>query len=145
MKNVVKKALYGVSFGVLVGVIFLVLISALFGDGAFYTCSVGVVNVCGSELLATVVQFLLFALVGISFSLSSCVWKKENYPIWKKTVLCYILNLPVTMILAWFNTMDHYHMGVFLFHCLIYTVLFFNIWLFQYLFYKNKNKYMLDN
>ncbi len=144
MKRLVKKALYGVPLGISAGVFCLVIISAFIGGGKFYTCSTEVASVCGSEWLATVFQFLIFALVGMSFSLTSGIWKKQRWGIFWRTFAYYAVNLPAMVFLSWFNTMNGDDMVAFFVYLSIYTVLFFNIWLFQYLFNKNKQKYLLD-
>ncbi len=144
MNKILKRSLWGILVGVLIGFLLMGFVSLLVGEGVFYVVSPGVVDKCGSELIASLLQFLLFAICGMSFMGSAGILRKEAWGSFKKTALYYVINFPSVMILGAFQMTNPYRFDVFLVHVLIYTILFFNVWLFKHLYRKNLKKYSDD-
>ncbi len=124
-KKVLMRSLLGAPQGVAVSFVITIVISLIIGDGNYYPVVPELVESCGSELKAVILQTLFSFLYGAVWGGASAIWDNERWSILRQTVthlvVCSVSSLPIAYALHW---MDHSFSGV-----IAYFGLFFGIYL----------------
>lgn len=130
MKKTLVSLLRGASVGLAIGFTFTVLISTYFNE--FAPANITLVNQVG-PLKAAQMTYGYSAFIGIMFSLTNGIWKKEDWSLLKQTSVFFIINIAFVMYagyqLYWF---PHNTISILIFIG-EFVVVFAVIWLVMYL------------
>lgn len=131
-KNFVIKCLIGASLGLTISTVIAIVISIAVGDGGFYAVVPELIDDCGTEINAVILQTVCSMLYGAAWAGAATIWRKEEWSLLRQTVthlaICSAATFPVAWLMRW---MEHSvlgalsYFGIFLF---IYIV----IWISQY-------------
>lgn len=139
-KEVIKRSLLGAPIGVAISFVITVFISLAIGDGKFYPVVPELINDCGSEMNAVLLQTVLSLLYGAAFGGASVVWNIENWSILKQTlvhlIVCSVATFPIAFFCRWMN----HTLGGILSYILIFFAVYLGIWLSLYFLYKKRIK-----
>lgn len=131
-KKILLRAMLGFPLAIFMSYTISLIISLVMGDGKFYTVAPEMIAPAGSELNATLLQYLLSGLLGAGFAAGSLIWEVESWSITKRTVLHLILSAVVMFPIAyWSYWMPHTPLGVLL-YILIFVGIYAGIWAGQY-------------
>ena len=135
MKKIVSRVLYSFPIGISCSVGISLFLSLLFGEGKYYPFAASLVFFTGSEVKAMLLQTMLSGILGSVFGGMSFIWEIERWSILKQTAV-YFLSVSITMmgisyLLYW---MEHSLNG-FLLYFLIFVMVFFVVWLFNFAIY----------
>lgn len=142
MKKAILRALLGFPLGVFVGLVISVVISLIMEDGAYMPVVPSLLDQCGNEISAVILQYTLCGVLGGASAAGSVVWEIEHWSLLKQTVV-YFSILAVTMLpVAYFaHWMEHSLVG-FASYFAIFIGMYAIIWVIQYFIWKNKIKQM---
>ncbi len=139
-KQIIVRGFIGALLGIVIGYFITIGISLSFGEGAYISCVPELIDAVGTETGAVIVQTILDILLGIAFGASSVIWSIDAWSIAKQTLFYLLITLPVMLFVAYFAYwMEHSVKGL-LSYAAIFIVIFFFIWLMQYLFWKIRIK-----
>ena len=122
--------------GVVISHFITIAISMTLGDGNFYPCVPSLIEHCGNELTAVIIQTILSAVLGAGFGAASVIWEKDDWSLLKQTGIYFIIITFLMMTIAYIcEWMEHSLKGV-----LSYFKIFFGnfvvIWIIRYAFWK---------
>lgn len=141
-KDLLIRSLIGAPVGVIVSMIVTIIISICTGHGEYYAVPHELVDLCGSEIVAVIIQFICSLLIGAIGGGSSIIWSMEKWSLLKQTLVhmavLVIPYLPISYLLNW---MPHYLYGALGFSA-AFIVVYIVIWLSIYLSIKTKIKKM---
>lgn len=130
-KKAGRRALAGMPLGLAISTVITIIISLNKGDGHYYAVVPALIEDCGSEIGAVLVQALCSMLYGAAFAAASVIWETD-WSLTKMTVIhllaISLAVLPIAYLLQW---MKHTVGGVLLyfgFFLLVYAI----IWITQY-------------
>lgn len=131
-KRIIVFCLLGAPIGLAISTWILIIISLTVGDGNFYPVVPELINDCGSELNAVLLQTLLSMLYGAVFAGASLIWKIDSFSLLKQTVLhlliCSLATFPIAYTTRW---MSHDLKGILLYFGTFFSI-YVIIWLFLY-------------
>lgn len=132
------RALFGAPMGIVISYMITLFISVLIGDGNFYPVPSGLMERCGSELNAVIVQTLLSAVVGSGFSMAAVIWKLDSWSLARQSCLHFaivcVIMFPIAYYTGW---MPHTVVGI-AGYVSIFVVLYLAIWGILYAVWKHK-------
>lgn len=138
MKKVLLRCLVGVPVGIAITTIISIIISLCIGSGDFYSVPQQLIEDCGSELNAVIVQTLCSMLYGAMWAGASIIWEKESWSMLKQTVIhlviCSLGTFPVAFVTYW---MPHTASGFFSYFA-IFAATYAGVWASQYAAMKKK-------
>lgn len=145
MKNkLLSRCLLGAPIGVVVSTVVTIIISLCTGHGEYYAAPHELVDWCGSETTAVIVQFICALAIGAIGGGSSLVWSMDNWSLTKQTLVHFAViavpYIPISYVLNW---LPHYLYGALGFVAAFIAV-YVIIWLSVYLSIKFKLKKMND-
>ena len=130
-KKAGRRALLGMPLGLAISTVITIIISLNKGDGHYYAVVPALIEDCGSEICAVLIQALCSLLYGAAFAAASVIWE-TNWSLTKMTVVhllvISIAVLPIAWLLQW---MKHTVGGVF-FYFGIFLLTYAVIWITQY-------------
>lgn len=132
-KKLLLRSLIGAPIGVVVSLIVSIIFSLCIGNGEYYPAPPELVDWCGSEVVAVIVQLLCSLFVGAVGGGSSVIWDMEKWSLSKQTavhfaVLC-VLFIPISYVLNW---LPHHVYGAIGFvgaFILIYVIIWLSVYL----------------
>jgi len=137
-KKALLYALIGAPVGVTIGTIITILISLTADDGNFYPVVPVLVEKCGNELNAVIVQTVCMLIYGAVWAAASLIWRMNEWSITRQTVthliICSGITFPVAYFMYW---MEHSVWGI-LSYFGIFFAIYLVIWIFLYLSIKRK-------
>ena len=111
-KKLLFRSLLGAPIGVLVSLIVTIIISLCTGHGEYYPVPHELMDWCGSEVTAVIVQLVCSLAVGAIGGGSSVIWDMEKWSLTKQTLIHFAVIVigfvPVSYVLNW---MPHYLYG----------------------------------
>ena len=135
MKKIVSRVLYSFPIGISCSVGISLLLSLIFGEGKYYAFAAPLVSFTGSEVKAMLVQTILSGILGSVFGGMSFIWEIERWSILKQTAVYFLsVSIPMLGISYLLYWMEHSLNG-FLLYFLIFVMVFFVVWLFNYAIY----------
>lgn len=141
-KQIILRSLIGMPIGITIGYSITIVFSLIFGQGYYFPCEPGFVSAMGSEIRAVIVQTVLCAILGISFTASSVIWEIEHWSLAKQTGIYFLITSVVMMPVAYFaHWMEHSLLG-FVRYFGIFALIFVIIWVTQFIIGKNNVKKM---
>lgn len=131
-KKTLLACLAGAGFGITVSMIITIIISFCIGDGSYHPVVPELTEMCGSEIIAVLVQTISSALYGAAWVGAAFIWKVEKWSLLRQTVthfvVCSLTTLPVAFFMYW---MPHTFSG-FVIYFAIFIAIYVYIWLVQY-------------
>lgn len=131
-RKALLRCLFGAPLGLAISVTITIIISLVVNDGAYHAVVPELIEDCGSEINAVVLQAVLSLLYGAAWAGASLVWEKENWSILRQTlthlVICSLATFPVAYFARW---MPHSAKGALLYFAIFFTI-YLVIWLSQY-------------
>ena len=110
-KKVIKRCLFGAPIGLLISHIILLITSIFLSvatkkyEGDFLPAPWSLIELCGSELNAVIIQTICSLIFGAAFGGASVIWEIENWSFLKQTVLHLIIisvsSLPIAYCMYW--------------------------------------------
>ena len=135
MKKIVSRVLYSFPIGISCSVGISLFLSLLFGEGKYYPFAASLVFFTGSEVKAMLLQTMLSGILGSVFGGMSFVWEIERWRILKQTAVYFLsVSIPMMGISYLLYWMEHSLNG-FLLYFLIFVMVFFVVWLFNFAIY----------
>ncbi len=143
-KKVIKRCLFGAPIGLLISHIILLITSIFLSvatkkyEGDFLPAPWSLIELCGSELNAVIIQTICSLIFGAAFGGASVIWEIENWSFLKQTVLHLIIisvsSLPIAYCMYW---IPHTIRGIVIYVSIFFIIYFF-IWLVRYFAMKKK-------
>ena len=135
MKKIVSRGLYSFPIGISCSVGISLFLSLLFGEGKYYPFAASLVFFTGSEVKAMLMQTILSGILGSVFGGMSFIWEIERWSILKQTAVYFLsVSIPMMGISYLLYWMEHSLNG-FLLYFLIFVMVFFVVWLFNFAIY----------
>ena len=135
MKKIISRVLYSFPIGISCSVGISLLLSLLFGEGKYYPFAASLVFFTGSEVKAMLMQTILSGILGSVFGGMSFIWEIERWSILKQTAVYFLsVSIPMMGISYLLYWMEHSLNG-FLLYFLIFVMVFFVVWLFNFAIY----------
>ena len=135
MKKIVSRVLYSFPIGISCSVGISLFLSLLFGEGKYYPFAAPLVSFTGSEVKAMLLQTMLSGILGSVFGGMSFIWEIERWSILKQTAVYFLsVSIPMMGISYLLYWMEHSLNG-FLLYFLIFVMVFFVVWLFNFAIY----------
>lgn len=135
MKKIVSRVLYSFPIGISCSVGISLFLSLLFGEGKYYPFAASLVFFTGSEVKAMLLQTMLSGILGSVFGGMSFIWEIERWSILKQTAVYFLsVSIPMMGISYLLYWMEHSFNG-FLLYFLIFVMVFFVVWLFNFAIY----------
>lgn len=126
------RCMIGAPIGLGISTLITVVISLMIGDGSFYPVVPELVADCGNEINAVVLQTVCSLLYGAAWAGASSIWEREDWSIFKQTILhlviCSAATFPTAYFMRW---MPHNEVGVICYFSLFFGIYLF-IWIFMY-------------
>lgn len=143
MKNkLLSRCLLGAPIGVVVSTVVTVIISLCTGHGEYYAAPHELVDWCGNEITAVIIQFVCALAVGAIGGGSSVVWSMEKWSLTKQTLVHFaVIAVPYFSISYVLNWLPHNLFGSLGFVA-AFIVVYVIIWVSVYLSVKFKLKKM---
>ena len=137
-KKAILRALWGAPVGLAISTIVTMIISLIIGDGQFYAVPSGLIEECGGELNAVLLQAGCSMLYGAAWSGASAIWENDCWSLLRQTVthllVCAVSALPI----AWFMHWIPRNIGGLLAYCAMFFISYAIIWATQYLSMKKR-------
>lgn len=111
-KKLLLRSLLGAPIGVLVSLIVTIIISLCTGHGEYYPAPHELMDWCGNEITAVIIQLVCSLAIGAIGGGSSVIWDIEKWSLTKQTLIhsavIVIGFVPLSYVLNW---MPHYLYG----------------------------------
>ena len=137
-KKVITRAFLGFPLGVFIGFTITIIISAVLADGYYHPVVPALAEPCGSEMGATLLQYVLSGVMGTSFAAASVIFELDHWSILKQSIVhCIILSgtlFPIAYFAYW---MDHTAAGIISYFAIFFGI-YLVIWITQYFIWKKK-------
>lgn len=135
-----RKLIYRITFGIPVGIMIGLLISLSFSyiyGQKYYPSAPRFENYFDNPLNAFAISILLWALMGIVFSISSVIFEQDAWSIAKQTSINFVITYFGFTFLAILAHWFPLNAPWLIIYTLIYIVIYFVIWAVQYLVERN--------
>jgi len=141
-KEVVKRGLLGFPLGIAIGYVITIVTSLWlgWGGGAYFPASELLINEFGSEIAAVAFQAVLCGILGATFAAASVIWEIEDWSIAKQTGTYFAISSLAMFPIAYFTHWMERTVAGFLVYFLAFVVIFFVMWVAQYLIFRNTIK-----
>ena len=107
-KEAIRRGMSGFPLGVFIGYTITIILSLFWGEGYYWAVVPALVEQCGNEINAVILQFILSGVLGSVCAASSVIWENDNWSILKQTVIHFVIisftMLPIAYFAHW---MDH--------------------------------------
>lgn len=131
-KKILLGILLGAPLGLAISTIVTILISLTLGDGAYYAVVPELIEDCGGELRAVIVQALLSLVYGAAWGGVSVVWTIDEWSILKQTLVHFAVSVGTTLPVAYFARWMPRSWAGALLYVGIFLGVYLIIWLSQY-------------
>lgn len=136
MKKVFVRGLVGFPIGVTIGYTITIVISLIFADGYYSPVVPSMIDMCGSEINAVLLQFILCGVMGFICAAGSVVWENDKLSLLAQSAINFVTMtctiIPIAYVCHW---MEHSLIGV-LQYVGIFAGIYVMIWITQYIGYK---------
>lgn len=132
LTKIVLRALLGAPVGLAISTIVTIIVSVCIGDGSYYAVVPSLVDDCGSELNAVLIQTASSLLYGAAWGGASVIWELEKWSLFKQTivhlVICSAATFPIAYFMRW---MPREVLGIVIYFAIFFSI-YLGIWLSQY-------------
>lgn len=129
MKKIVNAIRGGIPLGITIGFVISLFFSSLYQTNNYSPSTPSFMAQFPSPLTATIVSGLLWALIGVVFSLTSLLFQVDSWSITRQTVSHFLLSYlgftPLAIICGWFPTSISWLALFTLIYLVIYTIIWF--------------------
>ena len=105
-KKIILRALMGAPIGLTICMFVTIIVSACMGGGEYSAAHPGLIDFCGNELTAVILQMVGSMFYGAVWSAASVIWEVERWSLMRQTVLhflvCSLSALPIAYLMHWF-------------------------------------------
>ena len=137
-KKVLLSCLIGAPIGLALSTAITIAISLTVADGRFYPVVPQLIDDCGSEINAVLLQSVCSLLYGAAWGGASMIWKQESWSFLRQTVthliICSFSTFPIAYLMHW---MQHSLFGILSYFGIFFGV-YLIIWLSSYFFMKKR-------
>lgn len=141
-KEVCKRLLLGIPFGIAIGYVITILISVGLQDGEYYPCVPALIETVGTSLHAVILQTVLCGVLGAVSCAGSVLFSLDSWSLLKQSGIYFLIlsaaMLPTAYVLYW---MEHSFRGA-VGYFAMFVLIFLFVWLSQYIGWKIKLKKM---
>ncbi|MDR0919564.1 MAG: DUF3021 domain-containing protein [Oscillospiraceae bacterium] len=102
-KQIIKREILGFPLGICPGYMITIAISLLLNDGKYHLCVPSLIEQCGNELKAVILQTILCGILGSVFFAASMIWELEKWSIPKQTGICFTISAITMLPIAYFT------------------------------------------
>lgn len=131
-KKLLVRSLLGAPIGVTISLIITIIFSISMGHGEYFPAPHELIDWCGNEIIAVVVQMICSLLVGAICGGSSVIWEIEHWSLLKQTLVHFaIISVPFFGIGYIMNWLPHYLYGALGYiggFVLVYLIMWFSIY-----------------
>lgn len=139
-RELIRRILYGLFGGIVIGYVITISISVIAGDGNYYPCVPGLEDRFGSEIMAVVIQAVSCGVLGAGFAGASLIWEKDEWSLLKQTAVYFAITTALMMTTAYVcEWMEHSVKGV-LGYFAVFFGIFIAVWAVQYSVWKRRIK-----
>lgn len=135
--KLIKRGLIGFMVGVCVSLAIPLIISYYINDGYFHPVVPSLIDKCGNELNATVLQYLCSGIMGFGTGAGFVIYENEKISLFIRTVISFslvsVFMLPVAYICHW---MEHSMLG-FVTYFSVFALMYFIIWIIEYIVWRH--------
>ena len=111
-KKLLFRSLFGAPIGVTVSMIITIIFSLAIGEGEFFPAPHELVDWCGNETTAVIVQTICSLVIGAVAGGSSVIWDVEKWSLLKQTAVHFaVISVPFFGIGYIVNWLPHYVYG----------------------------------
>lgn len=141
-KKILLRGLLGAPIGATISLIITIIISLCLGSGEYFPAPPELVDWCGGETNAVIVQTICSMFIGAISCGASVIWQIEKWSLTKQTLIHFVVFtvsfVPVSYLLNW---MPHNLYGA-LSYAVAFVILYVLIWVSTYFSIKAKIKKM---
>lgn len=131
-KRIIIRSLFGMPLGIAISTIITVLISLVNNDGTYYAVVPDLIEDCGNELNAVMLQTILSMIYGAAWAGASVIWEKDEWSILRQSATHLVITMSATFPIAYFTRwMDHTLEGMII-YVAIFLLIYVSIWISQY-------------
>ena len=127
-----RRALIGMPIGLLISTVITIIHSLNMGDGHYYAVVPALIDDCGSEFNAVLIQFFCSLLYGAVYAGVTVIWEKD-WSLTKMTVVHLLVISLVSLPIAYFMQWMKHSLSGFLFYFGFFLVIYAIIWITSYL------------
>ena len=131
-RKVLLRCLAGAPIGLAISTIITIIISLTVNDGVYYAVVPELIDDCGNELNAVILQAVLSLIYGAAWAGASVIWEIDHWSLLKQTVthlvICSLSTFPIAYFTRW---MSHNAKGILLYFGIFFGI-YLLIWLSQY-------------
>lgn len=138
VKILLKRALIGAPFGVLLTKVLAIVISIGIGDGIYYPIVPEMAQCFGNELNAVIIQTLVTALMGAAFCASSVIWNSDRLGLLMQTIIHFVIICGVYVAVAYVCFWMEHNVWSVAGYVIMFAAIYAVIWIVQYVGIKRK-------
>ncbi|MDO4549563.1 MAG: DUF3021 domain-containing protein [Clostridia bacterium] len=131
-RKLILRCLMGAPLGIAISTMITIVISLIVGDGNYYAVVPELIEDCGTEMNAVLLQAVCSLVYGAAWAGASLIWEVEHWSILRQTAthlaVCSLATFPVAYFMRWMERGLAGILGYFGIFFGIYLV----IWLSQY-------------
>ena len=144
-RKALMRGLSGFPEGIAIGTVITIVISLIKGNGSYYPCVPDFVSFVGNEIMAVIIQTIIWGLLGSIFGTASIICSMEGWSIARQRGVYFIIGGGAIMtagyILRWMPYSIYGAIGF----LMIFFAVFLIVWLANYLFFMIKIKKLNRN
>lgn len=137
-KKILVNSLNGIVLGVFLGYVLSIVSSIFYGDGNYYPVMPQFVSKIGSVLNATIIQTVLYGVIGAICGGASVIWEIEKLGIIKQTIIYLVIELITILPIAYYLHWIGESIITLVIFILIFFIVFMIIWTIIYIYNKRK-------
>ena len=104
-KQVLIRCVFGAPMGLTISTLITIVISAIIGNGKFYAVPPMLIEDCGGELNAVVIQAVCAMIYGATWSAADLIWRMEKWSLMRQTITHLLVislsSLPISYLMHW--------------------------------------------
>ena len=126
-----RRALIGMPIGLMISTIITIIHSLNKGDGLYYPVVPALIDDCGTEIIAVLIQFFCSLLYGAVYAGATVIWETD-WSLTKMTVVHLLAIAVITLPIAYFMQWMKHSIGGFLIYVGIFLAIYAAIWIAEY-------------
>ena len=126
-----RRALIGMPIGLMISTIITIIHSLNKGDGLYYPVVPALIDDCGTEIIAVLIQFFCSLLYGAVYAGATVIWETD-WSLTKMTVVHLLVISVITLPVAYFMQWMKHSLGGFLTYIGIFLAIYAAIWIVEY-------------
>lgn len=127
MKKTIKSSIYGMQTGIVLGLFISLVFNYLYGSSHYYPSSPQFSEHFTNPLNAVLVSIILWAIIGLLFSLGAIIFEVENWSLLKRTIINFFIYylgfIPLAILAGWFPLNIYYLISFTITFILIYIIM----------------------